>query len=103
MSSIVILTKEKKKLEGEYGKGSVQAHNRAFLECDYERRFRDLILSDPAALRKLENLSAQSRTQDLYLVCYEGPSKACHRRILLRMAEELFAAEVVVEGIEPKA
>ncbi|PKN27137.1 MAG: hypothetical protein CVU64_16455 [Deltaproteobacteria bacterium HGW-Deltaproteobacteria-21] len=93
----------KKRLEGEYGKGSDEAHNRAFLECDYERRFRENILKDPEAMKKLESISARSGTRDIYLVCYEGRSKACHRRILLRMAEELFAAEIVIEGVEPKA
>ena len=92
----------KRKLEGEYGKGSAQAHNRAFLECDYERRFRESILANPEALKKLQSISAQSGSKDIYLVCYEGQSKACHRRILLRMAEELFAAEIVIEGVEPK-
>jgi hypothetical protein len=39
---------------------------------------------------------------DVYLVCYEGPSKACHRRILIRIAEERFGAPVAVDGVEPK-
>lgn len=95
--------KEKKKLEGEYGKGSDRAHNKAFLECDYERRFREGILKNPEAMKKLESIAASSGTQDIYLVCYEGRSKACHRRILLRMAEELFGAEILMDGVEPKA
>ncbi|RJR34462.1 MAG: DUF488 family protein [Desulfobacteraceae bacterium] len=95
--------REKKKLEGEYGKGSDQAHNNAFLECDYERRFREGILKNREAMKKLETLAERSRTKDIYMVCYEGRSKACHRRILLRMAEELFGAEIVVDGVEPKA
>ncbi len=91
----------KKRLEKEYGKGSDEAHNQAFLECDYERRFREGIQSDPGALKKLETISERSRHQDIFLVCYEGGAKACHRRILLRIAEELFGAVVMVEGVEP--
>ncbi len=94
---------KKKSLEKEYGKGSVKAHNQAFLQCHYERRFRERILANPAALKKLEEIASRSRIQDLYLVCYEGPNKACHRRILLRLAEELFSARVLVEGVEPRS
>lgn len=92
----------KKLLEKEYGKGSVQAHNQAFLDCNYERRFRERIAGNPEALKKLEGICARSRQQDLYLVCYEGPSKACHRRILLRIAEERFGAKIIIDGVEPK-
>jgi hypothetical protein len=92
----------KKTLEKEYGKGSDRAHNQAFLDCHYESRFRERLLADPAALKKLQEIALRSRREDLYLVCYEGPSKACHRRILLRIAEELFTAGVEVEGIEPR-
>ncbi len=91
----------KKELEAEWGRGSAEAHNRAFLACDYEARFRAQVTSDPAALAKLEALARRSREEDLYLVCYEGPAKACHRRILLRLAKERFGAAVTVEGVEP--
>jgi hypothetical protein len=92
----------KKLLEGQYGKGSVEAHNQAFKDCDYEHRFREGILGNPDALKKLEEICSRSRKQDLYFVCYEGPSKACHRRILLRIAEERLNAKVIVEGVEPR-
>jgi hypothetical protein len=91
----------KKALEKEFGKGSDRAHNQAFLECDYERRFREAVMENPGALKKLEALSTRSESEDIYLVCYEGSSKACHRRILLRMAEELFRARIMLEGVEP--
>lgn len=92
----------KRELEKKHGKGSDLAHNQAFLECDYERRFRQGILKNPEALKKLQAISERSRTEDVYLVCYEGTSKACHRRILLRIAEDRFGAKVVVEGVEPR-
>jgi len=92
----------KKALEKKFGKGSDQAHNQAFLECDYEGRFRRSVLKNPDALKKLEDLSRRSEADDIYLVCYEGASKACHRRILLRMAEDLFGARIMIEGVEPK-
>jgi uncharacterized protein YeaO (DUF488 family) len=94
--------KRKKALEGRLGKGSNEAHNRAFLESDYERRFRAQITTNPESLKKLEEISKTARHHDIFLVCYEGASKACHRRVLLRIAEERFGPEVHVEGVEPK-
>lgn len=92
----------KEEVEKDLGGGSDEAHNRAFLDVDYEARFRRQILENPAALAKLEGLSRRADTEDLYLVCYEGPRKACHRRILMRIAEESFGARVAVEGVEPR-
>ena len=94
--------KGKKRLEKEFGKGSPEAHNKAFLDCDYDRRFRGYVLKNPSALKKLEEICKRSRAKDVYLVCYEGAAKACHRRILLRISEERFGAEIHIEGVEPK-
>jgi hypothetical protein len=94
--------KGKKRFEKQFGKGSAEAHNKAFLESDYERRFREYILRNSSALKKLEGICEHSRTRDVYLVCYEGAAKACHRRILIRIAEERFGASVKVEGVEPR-
>ncbi len=91
----------KKALEQELGKGSAEAHNQAFITCSYEERFREQILEDPRALEKLQELCRRAETEDVFLVCYEGPGKACHRRILMRIAEERLGAEVLVEGAEP--
>ena len=91
----------KKSLERELGKGSAEAHNRAFLACRYEERFREQILGNPQALEKLEAISRRAENDDVFLACYEGPGKACHRRILLRIAEEQFGAKVLLEGVEP--
>lgn len=96
------LQSRKSQLEKGLGKGSPEAHNAAFLECDYERRFREQIATDAAALAKLEHLARRSEHEDVYLVCYEGLTKACHRRILLRIAGEDFGAQVAVDGIEPR-
>ena len=94
-------TTSKAQLEKELGKGSTEAHNRAYLDCDYERRFRLQVTQSPEALRKLAEIARRSEQEDVYLVCYEGPAKACHRRILLRIAEETFGSQVAVDGVEP--
>jgi hypothetical protein len=92
----------KKSLEKDMGKGSAEAHNRAFIDCVYENRFRKQIVENLEAMISLEKIGKRSINEDIYLVCYEGKGKACHRRILLRIAEEHFGVKVIVEGVEPK-
>jgi len=94
--------RRKKTLEGEFGKGNVEAHNRAILDCDYEKRCREQVMGNPDAQKKPEEISQRAKSEDVYLICYEGRAKACHRRILLRIAEELFGSKVAIEGVEPK-
>jgi len=89
-------------LEKQFGKGSVEAHNNAFIGCGFEKRFLAQVTTDPVAIRKLESISQRSKRSEIYLVCYEGSTKACHRRILMRIAEEMFGAEVEVVGVEPQ-
>ena len=89
-------------LEKDLGKSSADAHNTAFLQCDYERRFREQVAADGTALARLEQLARRAEREDVYLVCYEGLTKACHRRILLRIAAEEFGAHVAVDGLEPR-
>ena len=83
-------------------KGTTEAHNQAFLESDYERRVRAQIAASPEALKKLDEISITAQHHDVFLVCYEGRLTACHRRILLRIAEERFGVEVRIEGAEPR-
>ena len=95
------LSARKRELEKELGKGSAAAHNRAFVETDFETRFRSQIAADDAALAKLASLAERAQAGDVWLVCYEGAAKACHRRTLMRIAAERFGAEVAVDGVEP--
>jgi hypothetical protein len=83
------------------GLHDIEAHNRAFRDCEYERHFRSQIVTNPKALAKLQDISRRAETEDIYFVCYEGPRKACHRRILLRICQEQFGARVQVDGVEP--
>lgn len=93
--------RSKRQSEKKLGRGSIEAHNKAFIDCDYDIRFREQVTKNPEALKKLKEIVRRSEKNDIYLICYEGPQKACHRRILLRMAEELFSAVVSVTGVEP--
>jgi len=88
-------------LEKKLGRGSSEAHNIAFTDCNFAKRFREQITTNHYAMQKLESIAKSSKAADIYLVCYEGPSKACHRRILMRIAEDAFGAEVEISGIEP--
>ena len=81
--------------------GYPTAFHYAWDACDYEKRFRDLILSRPMALERLKTLSEASRTKDIFLVCYEGKDKPCHRRLLLKIAKEQFGADVDERPFEP--
>jgi hypothetical protein len=53
------------------------------------------------AMAQLEAIARRRVAEDLYLACYEGPGKACHRRILMRIAAQRFGADVQAVGVEP--
>lgn len=91
----------KRVLERELGRGSAQAHNQAFVDVRLDQRFREQIEGDGGAMAELEAIARRSAAEDVYLVCYEGPTKACHRRVLMRIAAERFGADVEVVGVEP--
>lgn len=92
---------KKTELERELGKGSAEAHNQAFVATGFDARFREQIENDPAALEKLEAIADRAAGEDIYLVCYEGPGKACHRRTLMRITHERFGTQIQLEGVEP--
>jgi hypothetical protein len=94
------LSAKKTELEQALGKGSAEAHNQAFSATGFDARFRTQIENDPAALEKLEAIAQRAAVDDVYLVCYEGPGKACHRRTLMRIAEERFGTQIALEGVE---
>lgn len=78
----------------EDGLDDAEAHNRAWDDVDYDRRYRaHLEAGDPEAVlgelaRRLEEGEA------LALVCYEAPEKRCHRGL----AAEALATRVGREG-----
>ena len=58
----------KKDLERKFDMGSAEAHNQAFLDCDYENRFRDQIMENPKALKKLAAISQRAQESDVLLM-----------------------------------
>ncbi len=73
----------------------------AWEKSDYERRFRAEIKASAKALTRLRELAERAKTCDVYLICYEGDDKPCHRKLLLRIAEEEFGAVVDPTPFQP--
>jgi len=76
------------------GQGFENAYDFAWKRSNYEKRFRRRIQGDLKALARLQELAEQSRTRDIFLICYEAYDKPCHRMLLLKIAEEEFGAVV---------
>ena len=48
-----------------------------------------------------EKIEEESREKDIFLICYEGEDKPCHRKLLLQLAKEHFGAEVDLAPFSP--
>jgi uncharacterized protein YeaO (DUF488 family) len=70
------------------GLDPTEAHNRAFADVKYEERFRKQVLGDPKAVERLKAIAKESKTKDVWLICYEKPPKRCHRHLLAEMVQE---------------
>ena len=66
----------------------------AWAKSNYAERFSAQIRQSKEAMGRLKGLSEKARTHDVFLICYEGYDKPCHRKILLEIAEKEFEAEV---------
>lgn len=64
------------------GLDETTAHNKAWEDREYEKRFRRELESRPAAVRRMRGLAREAIAGDIVLVCYEAPPKKCHRHIL---------------------
>ena len=76
------------------GQGYETAYDFAWARSDYETRFRAHIMENPKALARLRELAERAGPTDIFLICYEAYDKPCHRKLLLRIAEEEFGAAV---------
>jgi len=73
----------------------------AWDKSNYEQRFTKQILSDPKGMARLAYLAEEAKDRDVYLICYEGEDKPCHRKLLLKIAREHLKAQVVEEAFRP--
>jgi hypothetical protein len=65
------------------------AHNAAWEDLDFGRRYRDHLDADDGAAAALDDLADRLRDgEDLWLVCFEGDGKRCHRRPLVELLRE---------------
>ncbi|MFC7154632.1 DUF488 family protein [Halomarina halobia] len=67
------------------------AHNAAWEDVDFERRYREHLAESENARAAIEDLAERVGSgEDVVLVCFEGEKKACHRHAL----REIVAREV---------
>lgn len=64
-----------------------EAHNAAWDETDFARRYREYLDDSAPARERVADLASRARDgETVALVCFEGEDKRCHRRLL---ADEL--------------
>lgn len=83
------------------GEGYPTAYHYAWAKSDYERRFRAEIAANPRSRERLRELAESAKAHDVFLICYEGNDKPCHRKLLLKIAEEEFGAPVDYSAFVP--
>jgi uncharacterized protein YeaO (DUF488 family) len=76
------------------GQGYETAYHYAWDKSNYEARFRAQIAANPKSAARLRDLAERAKTRDIFLICYEGYDKPCHRKLLLEVAKEHFGALV---------
>ena len=70
------------------------AHNAAWDEVDFDRRYREHLETSEDAQRAMDDLlSAVEAGEDVVLVCFEAEKKQCHRHALREVLEERLDAD----------
>ncbi|QLH78840.1 DUF488 family protein [Halosimplex rubrum] len=91
--SLLSETKDRQEALRRQGLCDEEAHNAAWAETDFETRYRDYLATDEAAGDALADLAERVRAgESVALVCFEGDSKRCHRRILDDVVRERAAS-----------
>ncbi|MFB6207421.1 MAG: DUF488 family protein [Haloglomus sp.] len=68
------------------------AHNAAWEETEFERRYREYLDAESDARAALADLTERiAAGEDLWLVCFEGEGKRCHRDMLVERLRERVA------------
>jgi len=66
----------------------------AWTKSNFAERFLAQIRGSKVSMARLERLAEAARSHDVFLVCYEGYDKPCHRKLLLQVAREDLGAKV---------
>jgi len=85
------------------GSGYETAFHYAWDKSHYERRFRAQIAGSSTSVARLRDLAERAKTRDIFLICYEGNDKPCHRHLLLQIAKEQFDAMIQPATFVPLA
>jgi len=85
----------------EHPRGYPDAYWYAWDKSNFEHRFTQQILAKPKSMERLKTLSEEAKGKDIYLICYEGEDKPCHRKLLLKTAKQQFNAPVNEEPFHP--
>ena len=83
--------------------GYPDAYWYAWNKSNYEKRFTEQILASPRAMNRLKLLVEDAKDEDVYLICYEGEDKPCHRKLLLKIAKQQFNAQINEKAFQPEA
>jgi uncharacterized protein YeaO (DUF488 family) len=66
--------------------GLLNDYKRKTIDWDvYTQRFTYQMRNDPLAQTQIKEIKQLAQDQDIYLVCWEGPDKNCHRHLLVDM------------------
>jgi uncharacterized protein YeaO (DUF488 family) len=79
------------------------AYHYAWDKSNYEKRFRTQMAANSKSAARLRDLAERAKRHDIFLICYEGYDKPCHRHLLLQIAKEQFGAPVDAAPFVPAA
>jgi uncharacterized protein YeaO (DUF488 family) len=80
------------------GVDETPAHNLAWEETEFERRYREHVASDDAAQAELADLAGRVEDgETVVLVCFEAEDKRCHRHLLCDLLAERVDEAAVAE------
>jgi uncharacterized protein YeaO (DUF488 family) len=85
------------------GQGYETAYHYAWDKSNYEKRFRAQMAANPKSAARMRDLAERAKRHDIFLICYEGYDKPCHRKLLLQIAEHEFGAPVDPTPFVPAA
>lgn len=80
--SLLSETKDRQEALRRRGLCDEEAHNAAWDETDFAARYREHLASGAAAAAVTDLAERVAAGEAVALVCFEGDSKRCHRRIL---------------------
>ncbi len=60
---------------------------------EYSQEYRNEILNNTEAIKRIKELIGLSKTKDVYLISYEAPPKNSHRHVLLNIIQEFIKSE----------